>query len=643
VKAFLPLSVAAVVVVAPSFAHAAASLRLTVSAEQVQIGEGIRVELSAMSDGDEPSTPRLRTPPGFNVQGPSVGSSQSFSLSNGHFQHQRGITASWIVMGTHIGRYVIGPAVVQVGGKTQQSDTATIEVVAAGTIPRRPRRNPVDPFDMDPFFNQMPRLPGLRGIPGMPNLDDLENELPVLPELPPEYAVEHAPEQMAFLRATASPKDVVVGEQVTLRVYAYGGNGPYDEVGAAEPSRADFLSQIIVDSSYRQPRYLMEIDGARWTAVKLREIALFPLHAGELVIGPMTMGFRGPGYPENSAMQGLIRSSKELRITVREPPIAGRPPGYELGDVGAYSLSSEVEPRSVTAGDAVAVTVRLEGTGNVPHGVKIPEQKGVDWLDPTINDAVTDHSGVVGGARTFRYVVRLDEPGSHDLGEVTLPYYDPRAKKYEIARTQLGSVDVKPGKIAAPAPSAAPSASSSTTDGPLEDIGAPRRALGAPTVTPRHFTDSKGFFGLLAGGPLAVIALGGLTELASRLRRRMTARERSLSAAYRRALADARAAATRGDRSAVAGAVERALYSALEDRLGLKARAVLRPDLSRKLEQAGTEPALAAEIVALLDDCDKLRFASGDDADAKRAVDRVANVAAKLPRVSRPADPEPAR
>jgi hypothetical protein len=633
----LVLPVAAVVIAAPALASAAPRVRLNVSADQAEVGEGVRVELSAMSDGDEPSNPRLHVPGGFTVQGPSVSSSQSFSLQNGHFEHLRGISATWLVVATHAGRYVVGPATVQFGSKSVQSDTVSFEIVAQGTLSRRPRKNPTDPFDLDPFFSQMPRLPGFQGLPGMPNLDDLEDQLhSITPPVPPEYSVEHAADPMAFLRATVSPTEAVVGQQVTLRVYAYAAKGPYDEVGAAEPSRPDFLSNAIIDSSYRQQRYVTEIDGDRWMVVKLREVALFPLHAGDLTIGPMKMGFRGPGYPDNAAMQGLVRSSKELHVSVREPPIEGRPPGYELGDVGSYTLSSEVEPRSVVAGDAVAVTVRLEGTGNVPHAVKVPEQKGVDWLDPTITDQVDVHDGVVAGSRTFRYVVRLDQPGTLDLGEVTLPFYDAKMRRYQVARTALGSVEVKPGKAVATAPSSAPSAAAKD-EGPLEDIGPPRKALGPPPATPRRLTDSKGFFGVVAGAPLAVVALGGLAELAGRLRRRLAARGRSLSAGSRKALLDARTAADRRDNAAVAGAIERAVYLSIEDRLGLKARAVLRADLREKLQKAGAEPAIATELVDVLDACDKLRFSSGDTSDAGSAIHRASKAIARLPRAARPA------
>ena len=364
-----------------------------------------------MSDtGDSPTNPRLRAPPGFTVQGPSVSTSQQLSFANGHFEHRRGITATWIVVGTRPGRFVVGPATVEVGKGVAVGEPVNIEIVAQGSIPRPPssrRRgffdpgNPFDPFSM------------LQHLPNMPGIDDLDDRplIDAPPDAPSDYLVPHAPEPMAFLRATVTPTEAIVGEQVTLNVYAYAARGPYDEVNSSEPSRADFLSQSIIDSSFKQPRYVVPIDAARWSVVKLRQIALFPLRAGTLTVGPMRLAFRGPGYPETSPGGGLGRQSAPLTVVAVEPPLAGRPPGYELGDVGTYTLIAEVEPRRVEVGDAVSAKIRLEGTGNVPHHVKVPEENGVDWLDPTITEGVTPNDSVVGGYREFRYVVRLDRSG----------------------------------------------------------------------------------------------------------------------------------------------------------------------------------------------------------------------------------------
>jgi len=620
-----------VVIFAASPAWAGTALRTTASAAQAEVGEGVQIELSAMSDDESPESPRLQVPPGFTVQGPSISSSQQISFSNGHFEHRRGVTVHWVVFGTRPGRFVLGPATVQVGGKVVQGETLSLELVPAGSAPPKPRQrgNPFDPTSPFDPFGMFPKLPGF------PNLDDLDPPIPNgPPEAPAEYQVDHATDPMAFLRATITPAEAVVGQQVTLRIYAYGGRGPYDEVGSAEPSRADFLSQSIVDSSYRQPRYVLPIDGRRWTVVKLREIALFPLHAGTLSVGPMRMGFRGPGYPETTPLKGLERQSPELRVVVREPPLAGRPPGYELGDVGSFTLAAEVEPRRVEAGDAVAVTVRVEGTGSVPHHVKHTEQRGVEWLDPTVTEAITPSNSVIGGWRAFRYVVRLDEPGTLDLGEATLPYFDPRTGVYEIARTRLGTVEVLPGKATAPAASGAPAAAApAAPHDVLEGLGQARTKLGPLPPGKRHLTDEKAYFVLLAGGPCSVLALGGLVELGRRLRRRAARRTASQAALARRAIGEARAAADRRDSASVAASVERAIYAALEDRFGLKARAVLRRDLASTLSENGVEGALVADIVAALDACDGLRFASGTEATSPaHAVEQASSIVARLAR-----------
>ena len=70
----------------------------------------------------------------------------------------------------------------------------------------------------------------------------------------------------------------------------------------------------------------------------------------------------------------------------------------------------------------------------------MPERTGVEWLEPEKKESIEPQAGLVGGWRTFGYVVRVKESGSIDLGEVTLPFWDPSAKTYQVARAVLGTV-----------------------------------------------------------------------------------------------------------------------------------------------------------------------------------------------------------
>jgi hypothetical protein len=297
-------------------------------------------------------------------------------------------------------------------------------------------------------------------------------------------------------------------------------------------------------------------------------------------------------------------------------------------------------------GDAVSVKIRLEGTGNVPHHVKVPEQNGVDWLDPTITEGVTPNDSVIGGYREFRYVVRLTEAGNRDLGEVTLPYYDPRARRYQVARASLGTIEVSPGKAPPPLPASAgaagasasaPSAPAAPRD-PFEGLGPVRKTPGPEAVPPRHLSDKPIFWAFLVGGPGAVAALRALALLLRSLLRTVSERSQSGAARAARSLADARAAAAKGDAPGVAAAIERALYTAIEDRLGMKARAVLRPDLPRALEARGADPELAKEVSGLLDACDALRFEGKSDGNPSDLAARAAALVSRLGRVVRKAE-----
>src|SRR5690606_26631286 len=136
------------------------------------------------------------------------------------------------------------------------------------------------------------------------------------------------------LRATLSKRRVVVGEQVTLDIYAYGSRGLFQEQNPREARRPKFFTHSLVDTSARQPHYQVEVGGRRFTAKLLRRYALFPLESGQLEIGPMEISFYGSGYVSRQSPEGIVRQSPQLTVEVVDPPSDGRPTDYQPGNVG---------------------------------------------------------------------------------------------------------------------------------------------------------------------------------------------------------------------------------------------------------------------------------------------------------------------
>ncbi len=609
----------------------AMSLHTQVSAQRVGVGQSFRVQLDAMADQGSatPGSPRLRVPPGISASPPRITTQQQVSIANGRIQQRQGISVTWTLRAAHTGTFRIGPPTVQVGSARRAGQTVTVVVVPAGSAPPSAGQSssPGWPFGgPNPFGQNSPfgSMPGFNFNFG--NNDD--QDLDLLPSYPDDLKLDRPLDPTAFLRATVKPKHVVVGQQLTLDIYAYGHGGPFREVNTSEPSRADFLSWTILENSYGEREYQVPINGSVWYAMKIRELALFPIRAGTLTIGPMTMGFDGRGYPSQGQNLGLIRKSRPLQVVVGEPPLAGRPAGYHIGDVGHFALTAHVEPRQLTQGDAVSIVVKLEGTGNLPYKLHTPEQRGVEFLEPSTVDKIAPQGSTIGGWRKFTYVVNVDRAGHVDLGSIRLPYWDPDQNAYRVAAAALGSVQVTANRQAE-------AENAPRDDDPLSNLVTLRTSLGAPAAKPLDVTDRPWFWALLFAGPLGVFAVSGVVGLGRGIGARVRARREAHGTLAGQALDEARDAAAAGDIARTASAAERAVFTAIEGASGLKARGVLRDGLPEELRAAGIRDELCDRITSLLDECDAVRFTGSSDGSPAELSDRAAGLVKQLLRKSR--------
>ncbi len=597
-------------------AHAEVALRTELSQRKVEVGARFTLQLRATTDGrDQVGNPDLKVPAGITASAPSVGSQSQVSIVNGQMTQSIGISATWVLVASRPGTYKLGPASVQTSSGRSADRPVTVEVVPQGSLPPPPLAGqPLDPFGMLRGLGG----PGFPGFPGFPGDEQPEEQLPQLPE---EYRVPHALDPIAFLRARGVPRKVVVGEQVTLSTYAYAGRGNFEPGLVTEPSRDDFLAFNLMEDAHQLTGYPFDLDGQRWIAVKVAEFALFPLKSGRLKAGEMSFGFVGRNYSKDA--QGLTRKSAPIEVEVVEPPLTGRPPGYRLGDVGHYELNAQVEPREVPVGGSISVVAKLEGTGNLPFTLLPPERNGVHFLEPQLVDQVAPKRGVVQGFRTFTYVVELTQPGELDLGEITLPYYDAKARAYGVARAALGRVKVTG--------TAKPAAAATAASGPqLKGLITPPARLGpAPSVTASYFPSRPAYWLLLFGLPLTAVLGFALSDLAKLLSRRLSERRGSLAVALDEALAQLASATHAGNAASSASAAERALFLAIEKATGLKARGVLKAELAGALDKADVPREIAEQAAGLLGRCDELRFA-GEAVDLASFSAEVREICRKL-------------
>ena len=555
-------------------ASAAPSLKMMADQRRLEVNDHFEVTLSVSIDdaSDNVHGCKLFTPGAFHAQGPQMGQSTTMTIVGNQFVRQNAITCTWDVKANTVGTFNIGPGSATVNGHELKGDSLSIQVVPAGSAPTRP---------FDPF-RQL-----LRDFQQHDFDPDPEIQVP----LEPRFALETAPDTLAFLHATVDTTNVVVGQQVTLDLYLYLDatlTREPDITDLHEPGTSDFLRENLLDAQMNTESVGYAKAGSRIYAVKrVRRYALFPLTTGDLAIEPMRLTVGRSGE----------RLSEKLKVHVTEPPVAGRPPGYAIGDVGTMTLNAVVEPRTAPRGGAIAVTVVLAGAGNLPTALTPPTRPGVEWLTPEVRSEMKGNAGVWGGTRTFTYVVRPTKQGKLDLGALALPYWDPGANAYAMARAELGEIDVTAGQ--------------GQTDDALrlfDGLPAPRRTF-APAKSGRYLADGPLFFPLL----LLPTAAFGLVVVGSRLRerqrRRSAEREASPHTALEEKLSALERAARDTDARALDAATMRVIEAATIAHLGLNVRGVGHERVQDACVDAGATKEAAGTIRDLLEECAAARFA----------------------------------
>ncbi|HEY8087611.1 MAG TPA: BatD family protein [Polyangiaceae bacterium] len=604
----------ALILAGPARAWAQTAPQLQVQADQDTVGVGdiLHLELTADSGDAMPTDPQPGATPGFSVRGASSSTRVNIGGNRGG---RFGLTVDWALQAQRVGVFTVGPPSVVVGSSRFAARAITVKVVPSGQAPHRPQQQqqvqPQQPFGFSPFDPWRGLFPGLdHGMPDEPA------EPPNL-TTDPKLALDAARGNFYFLHAVVDTPAAVVGQQVTFSVYEYidmgaGVSIEVDGTDVHDPTAADFVKHSLQrDDQDAVFVGFGAVAGRTWKVNLVRRWALFPIHAGDLAIGPMSVSLVRP-----RSAAGSKRTTENLRIHVTEPPAAGRPPGYTVGDVGKLTLSAQVTPRQVDQGGAVGVHLELAGTGSVPAAVPLPVRPGVEWLAPEEHDQLgaTGHD-TFGGKRSFDYVVRLHAPGEVDLGEVALPFWDPEQRRYDVARANLGKVSVRPS-------AASPAGSSQAPEEMLAGLPRGRAAMEGAGPAKSHVDDSPVFWlaGVLSWPVLLGVGVAGRAG-ARRVATSWLARRASPATELKERLTAADTACRGADSRAADAAIARALEAASIAHAGVSVRGAVGGEVVERLERAGVATGTASGFAELMRECEAARFAP-DLADVTAARER---------------------
>jgi hypothetical protein len=592
-----------------------ARVSMSASSNRVAVGEPFVIEVRIESQGDDPDSVELPDFGELEVLGRST--SRPFSFSFGFGGGQRARVKSETVYGFTLraserGAYAIRPAIVTVGGRRIASQALNILVLD----PAQDTQNAVPPTREPQASNAPPEVRSGQAIDGA-KLDGT-----------------------MFVRTVVDKKRAYLGEQVTVTIYLYlrGQLGDSPSI-AREPTLDGFWSHDLLPMQRSLSASRQEIQGRSYNAYILRRFAAFPLRAGTLSIGAPTVEV-GAGGSIFDLLNGPGRPMRRdgVKVDVEVLPLPPQPTRGASVHTGTLTLDATIDAAAPKVGEAVTLQVVAKGAGNL-RGLSLPAPRlaHVEVLAPEIDDDVRGEGDVIGGQRTFRWLLLPREPGAVSIPSFVVDAFDPASAQFTTVRSAplalsvsgvAGAVD-STDKLGADADGESPAEASGLRFGPVRVHS--ELARRAPELRQRGW-----FWPSVLAAPLLLLT----SWLLQRGRRELAARRAVGGAdAVLREIDDKLAQAARatqgGDANAALSALAGALKKAVEARLGEPVGGLTLRALEAHLLTHALDPKLIARIVGQLGAIERARFDPGAQGavELNQALEGVRAVTRELARV----------
>lgn len=546
--------------IAPVWAQ---SITLEVQPNAIRLNESATLKLN-FSNLNPPQAPNLPPIDGFDTQ--FIGQEQHFQFING--QQERRLTFNYHLQPRNTGRFTIGPFTLDLNGQKIEINPVEVEV-----------------------------LPPSGAGAGTQSMSDLI------------FAKINLPRPEVFLQERFDVELAIYYQGIQIDRNVQLMNLPGTGLNLEDFEEVGGNREVVNNQIYEVRRFRM-----RGTAITAGAFELAPtVRVNVMVRRERT---RDPFFGDFDAFFGRYQTqplnvpATPMTVTIRPLPTEGRPEGFG-GAVGNFDMDVQIQPRELSAGEPVTLTLRIAGRGNFENISMPPLNLGDDFrsYDPKLIAADRDH-------KVFEQVFIPRSDAVKEIPPVQFSYFDPAAAKYQTITRGPYPLLVKPGAATDPQLVQAPALPVAPDRTPLGiDIIDLKRTLKTPGESPDEQVVIQP--GLHLAPLLALAALlvfqrrrEAISADVSRQRRSQAPRS------ARRAIKAAEDALARND----AAALHQSLWQALADytahRCNLEAGQISPDLILNKCRAGGLAVPVIESLEQLLRECDEARFAAGGLGDA---------------------------
>lgn len=451
------------------------------------------------------------------------------------------------------------------------------------------------------------------------------------------------------LRIEVDNPSPYVGEPIRLRLMLGLGRAAADAAFAIPGVEAKFDTvdeSNVLQQLQNQPMFEVlgaqvpatqgssRFDGVEMTTYTAERV-LVPREPGRIAIGPATASVdlierKAMSIFDRDQTRRAVVPSNPLTLDVKPLPSEGKPANFN-GLIGGYRVTARASPTEVNVGDPITVTIRVEGplAASVPAPALERQANLVDQFRVASEAApgTTD-----GRARIFTRVLRALRADVSEIPPIELPFFDSKASRYEIARSEAIPVKVRQTRVVTAADAEGNIGEEATPVGlALEErAGGIRFNFEGSDLLVNQSFDLM----LAVSSPVGLAALAAppviyaTVAVIAFVRRRASAN--GPATRRRRALSEARAAlnAATGEASTVASAVSAAIRRYIGAKCGRAGDGLTSRECADLIRVR--VPKDADLLAALLERCDGALYGGVPLSEAERLRDEAASLLGRL-------------
>ncbi len=572
-----------------AFAAQAEQTQFVMSAPNaVEVGKQFRLTFTLNEQGSN-----LKLPPDLSsnfdvLMGPSTGQSTSIQTINGKTTTQISFSYTFILRAKKEGTFEIRPASIEVDGKVFESNPLKIQVVKQQSQPAQPQA-------------------GTNGEQSSQSVDLGSNNL--------------------FVRVEMNNHNVYRGEQIISTVKLYVNPninlGGFDEVNL--PTYEGFYTQDI--DIPQQINFTREVYNDKIYQVGvLKKTILFPQQNGKITVQPFNISLLVQQRVQpRSFFDDFFSGYRTVKTTLRSSPVTVNvrdlppEPANFYGGVGNFNVTSNISSQDVTTNDAVTLTVKVSGNGNI-RLIRNPELKlpsDFEVYDPRATDNVSTGNNGVSGTKTIEYLFQPRFEGDYTIPSIKFAYFNPATGSYVTKSTEEYKLHVVKGSQEQSA-----TVVSSLRREDVQLIGQDIRFIkqGKPSFHTRGyiFFGTTGFYSFYGGSALLFLVLFVVYRKKARENANIAlVRNKKANRVATKRLKTASGFMKQNRNEAFHEAILKAFWGYLSDKLGIPVAELNRENAVKTLQDRNVDQNVIDDFVEIIEQCEYARYAPAGGSEAR--------------------------